>query len=232
MGWIDELLTEGLDLTAGLFYECLGFSNVAGTGLDGLYAIAGPLCAATVVLPPDHTLQLNYDMLKLRLHDLIPLGDQIRAASTLLNIGWCNAHIIYRAGKQEAQKMAISTSYSRITAYNPVSIVLVEGYEFPVPPLSLEKAHIPLYTCKTPCKTIESIIAAKIVAKVARETKMKMLHRIYPEFGWNENHGNMSNQHIEAIKTHGITDEHRDLSNIKALQGVQVFPHKRLGRII
>jgi ribonuclease HII len=231
MGWIDEQLQENNDLTADILYERFGFRFVAGTGFDGLQAIAGPLCAATVILPPAHNLDLSYDLLKYKYEDLVVISNKIRDASSLLNLGWCNAAVMYRIGKPEAQKMCASTSFSRITEYNPISIVLVEGYEFVIPPLSMERARIPMYTCKKPCKNIEAIIAAKIVARAARETKMRILHGSFPEYEWNQNYGNLSNAHLEAIRTYGITHEHRDLSGIKALQGVPVFANKNIWRV-
>jgi ribonuclease HII len=54
-----------------------------------------------------------------------------------------------------------------------------------------------------------SIAAASIMAKVTRDEEMKMLHWIYPEYGWLNNKGYLTKQHIEAIKTYGITPYHR-----------------------
>lgn len=54
-----------------------------------------------------------------------------------------------------------------------------------------------------------SIAAASIMAKVTRDEEMKTLHWIYPEYGWINNKGYLTKQHIEAIKTYGITDYHR-----------------------
>jgi ribonuclease HII len=54
-----------------------------------------------------------------------------------------------------------------------------------------------------------SIAAASIMAKVTRDEEMRTLHWIYPQYGWIRNKGYLTKEHIEAIKTYGITDYHR-----------------------
>jgi len=54
-----------------------------------------------------------------------------------------------------------------------------------------------------------SIAAASIMAKVIRDEKMRTLHWIYPEYNWIKNKGYLTKEHIEAIKTYGITPYHR-----------------------
>jgi ribonuclease HII len=54
-----------------------------------------------------------------------------------------------------------------------------------------------------------SIAAASIVAKVKRDEEMRGLHWVYPQYGWLRNKGYLTKEHIEAIRTYGITDYHR-----------------------
>lgn len=54
-----------------------------------------------------------------------------------------------------------------------------------------------------------SIAAASIVAKVTRDEIMKMLHNVYPIYGWDKNKGYLTKYHIEAIKEYGATEFHR-----------------------
>jgi len=58
-----------------------------------------------------------------------------------------------------------------------------------------------------------SIAAASIMAKVTRDEEMRMLHWIYPQYGWFRNKGYLTKEHIDAIKTYGITDYHRKSFN-------------------
>ena len=54
-----------------------------------------------------------------------------------------------------------------------------------------------------------SIAAASIIAKVTRDKIMCDLHEQHPHYGWNTNVGYPSQQHRDAIDTHGITIHHR-----------------------
>lgn len=56
-----------------------------------------------------------------------------------------------------------------------------------------------------------SIAAASIVAKVERDNYMAQLANKYPAYGWEINKGYGTQQHIRAIKHHGLTRHHRKL---------------------
>lgn len=54
-----------------------------------------------------------------------------------------------------------------------------------------------------------SIAAASILAKVCRDEAMVELHKEYPEYNWEENKGYLTEGHLNAIRTHGVTKYHR-----------------------
>ena len=54
-----------------------------------------------------------------------------------------------------------------------------------------------------------SIAAASIVAKVYRDNLLKDLALKYPQYGFEKNAGYGTKVHIEALKTFGVTPEHR-----------------------
>ncbi|MPZ22479.1 MAG: hypothetical protein GEU28_02820 [Dehalococcoidia bacterium] len=56
-----------------------------------------------------------------------------------------------------------------------------------------------------------SIAAASIVAKVARDHMMEVLHHEYPCYGWRENKGYATPEHKQAIRQHGASPWHRML---------------------
>ena len=53
------------------------------------------------------------------------------------------------------------------------------------------------------------IAAASIVAKVWRDTHMAELATQYPAYGWAQNAGYGTKQHLAALVAHGITPHHR-----------------------
>lgn len=69
-----------------------------------------------------------------------------------------------------------------------------------------------------------SIAAASIVAKVARDHIMEVLHHEHPEYGWDENKGYSTPGHKRAIRAHGTCQHHRMLflPVRQALQGILI----------
>ena len=51
---------------------------------------------------------------------------------------------------------------------------------------------------------------------------MAKLAQRFPGYGWEKNTGNLTKEHIEGIKSLGVTSLHRDLSHIKALQDAKL----------
>lgn len=67
-----------------------------------------------------------------------------------------------------------------------------------------------------PCKTIVkgdaksfSVAAASVMAKVYRDRLMAELAQKYPWYGFEKNAGYGTKAHIDGLKQHGITPEHR-----------------------
>jgi len=54
-----------------------------------------------------------------------------------------------------------------------------------------------------------TVAAASIVAKVHRDRLMSELHESQPHYGFNENKGYATPQHISALKEHGPCTHHR-----------------------
>mgnify|MGYP000450401295 CR=1 FL=1 len=53
------------------------------------------------------------------------------------------------------------------------------------------------------------IAAASILAKVKRDTMMEELDEFFPEYGFPFHKGYGTQQHLDAIRTHGVTSVHR-----------------------
>ncbi len=54
-----------------------------------------------------------------------------------------------------------------------------------------------------------SIMAASILAKVARDARMRALHALHPQYGFDRHKGYASAQHLQALAVHGPCAEHR-----------------------
>lgn len=54
-----------------------------------------------------------------------------------------------------------------------------------------------------------SVAAASVLAKVERDGLMTSLAHQYPSFGWDQNKGYGASSHVEALREHGPTPQHR-----------------------
>lgn len=64
---------------------------------------------------------------------------------------------------------------------------------------------------------VKGVGAASIIAKHTKDSLMHIHHEDYPMYGFNNNAGYATKQHIEAIKEHGYCDLHRMSYNVKEL---------------
>ncbi|MDS1029929.1 ribonuclease HII [Bacillota bacterium LX-D] len=56
---------------------------------------------------------------------------------------------------------------------------------------------------------IQAISAASILAKVARDNMMLEYHQLYPQYGFDQNMGYLTKQHLEALHKYGPCPIHR-----------------------
>jgi len=56
---------------------------------------------------------------------------------------------------------------------------------------------------------VPSISAASVLAKVRRDQLMDALHQRFPAYGFASHKGYGTEEHMEAIKQHGVCPEHR-----------------------
>ena len=54
-----------------------------------------------------------------------------------------------------------------------------------------------------------TVAAASILVKVSRDSVMTELAKAFPEYGWEGNKGYHSEEHVKALKDHGLTPYHR-----------------------
>ena len=52
-------------------------------------------------------------------------------------------------------------------------------------------------------------MAASILAKVHRDNYMREIDVIYPQYGFKQHKGYPTKMHLEALKSYGISKEHR-----------------------
>ncbi|HSF26828.1 MAG TPA: ribonuclease HII [Actinomycetes bacterium] len=62
-----------------------------------------------------------------------------------------------------------------------------------------------------------SVAAASVLAKTTRDALMVEMAHTYPAYGWESNKGYASVEHLEAMRSFGVCEQHRRSWNVRAL---------------
>lgn len=171
---------------------------------------AGPLVAAAVVLDADlPMIQGLDDSKKLTSMKREKLSEVIHARALAIGIGWIWSADIDINGITTAVKGAMEQAVTEVmtqlakNGYLYDEIVIDGNYNYL---LGLERVR----TMVGADGIIQSVSAASIVAKVARDTYMRDDAAVeYPEYGFEKHVGYGTAQHIAALQARGVTPIHR-----------------------
>lgn len=108
------------------------------------------------------------------------------------------------------EQAAVRVVSEIITALPQDSSIIVFTDTIPVKALKTLKNCPQKAILKGDCNSI-SIAAASIIAKVQRDAEMDELHTQFTPYKWNINKGYATQAHRDAIKTAGVSPNHRKL---------------------
>ncbi len=177
-----------------------GYPSVCGIDEAGRGPLAGPVCAAAVILPLDCRIDGLNDSKKLTEKKREQLFDVIRERALAFGIGWATAGEIDEINILQATFLAMARAYASLE--NGADWALVDGNRMPPLPIPGEAVVKGDAQCA-------SIAAASILAKVSRDRVLKELDLRYPQYGFAKHKGYGTKAHYEAIKRYGILPEHR-----------------------
>ena len=178
---------------------------VAGVDEVGRGPLAGPIAAASVVLnlryKEDTDLILGIkDSKKLSPKLREELSEIIKERAISYNIALINNNEIDERGIAWCNNEVLRRAVKGLKV--PPDIVLSDGYA--VKNLDIYNEFIIKGDAKS-----ASIACASIIAKVYRDNLMKEYSKLYPNYGFENNAGYGTNEHVEAIKKHGVCKIHR-----------------------
>lgn len=186
-----------------------GFQAVCGVDEAGRGPLAGPVCAAAVILPMDCDIPGLNDSKKLSEKKREALFPVIQEKAVAFGIGWASAEEIDRVNILQATFLAMGRAVEALGV--PADYALIDGNR--MPPLA-----IPGEAIVKGDATSASIAAASILAKVSRDRLLCQLDRAHPEYGFAKHKGYGTKAHYEAIRQYGLLPEHRR-SFLKNLEG-------------
>lgn len=191
----------------GCFEE--GYQIICGVDEAGRGPLAGPVCAAAVILPPHAEIPGLNDSKKLsdkRRRELFPI---IKEQAVAYGIGIATHEEIDEINILQATYLAMERALAQL----PVKpdLVLIDG----------NRAKDFGLTVRTVVKgdsLSASIAAASVLAKVTRDDMMLEMAKEYPGYGFEIHKGYGTKAHYEALTQLGACPIHR-MTFLKKLYG-------------
>lgn len=175
-----------------------GRTSIAGIDEVGRGPLAGPVVAAAVILPPEMPYLPINDSKQLSAKKRERLYEEILAIADV-GIGLISPEVIDQVNIYEATKLAMMQALANLPM-EPDSL-LIDAMKLPLP--VEQQAIIKGDTLSY------SIAAASIVAKVHRDRLMTEYATEYPGYGFENNAGYGTKEHLLGLETLGITPIHR-----------------------
>ena len=173
----------------------------AGCDEAGRGPLAGPVCAAALILPPDFHNDLINDSKKLSEKKRLMLRPIIEEQALAWAVSMVMPDEIDRINILNASILAMHRALDELRV-RP-EFILVDGNRFK------PYGDIPHQTIVKGDGKLLPIAAASILAKTYRDDYMRSIARDYPQYGWEHNMGYPTREHYAAIEQHGITPHHR-----------------------
>ena len=186
-----------------------GVAVICGVDEAGRGPLAGPVCAAAVVLPPNLEIPGLTDSKKLsdkRRRELFPL---IMEKAVSYGIGFASHEEIDEINILQATFLAMERAMNQLTI-RP-DLALIDGNR-------QKDFGIPVETVVKGDSLSASIAAASVLAKVSRDDVMLQLAQEYPGYGFEVHKGYGTKAHYEALHNLGPSPIHR-MSFLKKLYG-------------
>lgn len=192
------------------FYQ-QGIVTICGVDEAGRGPLAGPVCAAAVILPPHLEIPGLNDSKKLsdqRRRALMPI---IKDQALAYGIGFASHEQIDKINILQATFLAMERALAQLTI-RP-DLALIDG--------NREKDFgLPVQTVVKGDSRSANIAAASILAKVTRDDLMLKMAKEYPEYGFEIHKGYGTKAHYEALRIHGPCPIHR-MTFLKKFYGTE-----------
>lgn len=172
----------------------------AGVDEVGRGCLAGPVYAAAVILPARHGLIGLADSKQLSAERRELLAPKIRARALAWAIGSATVEEIDRLNILRATFLAMARAVQAL-ALRP-ELCLVDGNQVP-------ELGCPVRAIVGGDATVRSIMAASIIAKVARDAELLRLDQQHPHYGFARHKGYGTPEHLAALRRHGPCAVHR-----------------------
>ena len=178
-----------------------GYKLVCGVDEAGRGPLAGPVCAAAVILPGNCIIEGLNDSKKLSAAKREKLYDEVKEKAIAWSVAYASVEEIESVNILNATYLAMNRAIEGLNIN--ADYALIDGNRIPT-------------GIKIPCETVVkgdalsySIAAASIIAKVTRDHLMNEYDEKYPQYGFAKHAGYGTKAHTDAILKYGMCEIHR-----------------------
>jgi ribonuclease HII len=192
---------------------------ICGFDEAGRGPLAGPVCAAAVILPANFPAGILGDSKKLSPKKREAARLVILHRALAWGLGWASAAEIDRVNILRSSLLAMSRAWEDLLLRpppwgpgTPPLEAVVDGLytpELPIPARALVKADA----------SVAEVMAASILAKTQRDRLMELYGAIYPGYGYEIHKGYPTRAHREALRRLGPSPIQRLSFAVKAPEG-------------
>lgn len=177
-----------------------GYTAVCGVDEAGRGPLAGPVCAAAVILPKDMIIEGVNDSKKLSEKKRDALYDVIKEKALSYSIAFATVEEIEEINILNATMLAMKRAVEGLDV--PADFAYIDGNRLPDLSIPCE------YLIKGDARSM-SVAAASILAKVTRDRLMLDFAKQYPEYKFEKHKGYGTKVHMDAIREFGPCEIHR-----------------------
>ena len=173
---------------------------IAGVDEVGRGPLAGPVCAAAVILPQNAEIPWLNDSKKLSEKRREEVFDEIADCAVSFGVAFASVEEIEEFNILNATFMAMNRAIAELEPVPELAIIdgnNAAGVKFP------NRTIIKGDGC------CASIAAASVLAKVTRDRYMYDMDALYPEYGFAKHKGYGTAAHYEALRKYGPSPIHR-----------------------
>jgi ribonuclease HII len=177
-----------------------GVLLLAGVDEVGRGPLVGAVVTAAVILDPARPIAGLADSKKLTEKRREQLALEIRDKALAWSLGRCDRHEIDELNILRATMLAMQRAVNGLKV--APQHVMVDGNRCP-------RFSCPATAVVKGDALVPAISAASILAKVARDAEMQLLHASYPQYGFDRHKGYPTAAHMAALNEFGPINEHR-----------------------
>ena len=178
-----------------------GYSFICGVDEAGRGPLAGPVCAAAVILPEGAVIEGLNDSKKLSEKKRESLFDVVKETAIAWSVAFASVEEIEEHNILNATFIAMNRAIECLQI--KADYALVDGNRVP------KEIKIPCETVVKGDSLSMSIAAASILAKVTRDRLMLELDEKYPMYEFKKHKGYGTALHMDLIRKYGPSECHR-----------------------